>query len=38
MPKKLLTISIAAYNFEKYIAITLDSLVKSKYLNELEVL
>lgn len=38
MPKKLLTISIAAYNVEKYIAITLDSLVKSKYLNELEVL
>lgn len=38
MPKKLLTISIAAYNVEKYIAITLDSLVKSKYINELEIL
>ena len=38
MPKKLLTISIAAYNVEKYIANTLDSLIKSRYIDELEVL
>ena len=38
MPKKLLTISIAAYNVEKYIANTLGSLIKSRYIDELEVL
>ena len=38
MPKKLLTISIAAYNVEKYIALALDSLVKAEYINELEIL
>lgn len=38
MQKKLLTISIAAYNVEKYIAFTLESLIKSRYIDELEVL
>lgn len=38
MLKKLLTISIAAYNVEKYIANTLGSLIKSRYIDELEVL
>ena len=38
MPKKLLTISIAAYNVERYIANTLGSLIKSRYIDELEVL
>ncbi len=38
MPKKLLTISIAAYNVEKHIVNTLDSLIKSRYIDELEVL
>ncbi|MDG2943169.1 glycosyltransferase family 2 protein [Exercitatus varius] len=34
---KILTISIAAYNVENYIKETLDSLVASKYINELEI-
>ncbi len=36
--EKILTISIAAYNVEKYIKETLDSLVKSKAIDALEVL
>lgn len=34
---KILTISIAAYNVEAYIKETLDSLVASKYIDELEI-
>lgn len=34
---KLLTISIAAYNVADYIEETLDSLVSSKYINQLEI-
>ena len=35
---KLLTISIAAYNAEEYLANCLESLVKSKFLNEIEII
>lgn len=35
--KKILTISIAAFNVEKYIEETLESLVASKYIDELEI-
>lgn len=35
---KLLSISIAAYNVEKYLAKTLESLRESKYINDIEVL
>lgn len=34
---KILTISIAAYNVESYIKDTLESLIASKYINELEI-
>lgn len=34
---KILTISIAAYNVEEYITETLDSLVNSKYIDDLEI-
>lgn len=35
--RKLLTISIAAYNVESYIRETLDSIIKSKYIDDIEV-
>lgn len=35
---KLLTISIAAYNVEKYIDYALDSIIKSKYIDDIEVI
>ena len=35
---KILTISIAAYNAENYIAKCLDSLIKSKYLEQLDII
>jgi len=38
MKKKILTISIAAYNVEKYIQNTLDSLIISKNMDDMEVL
>ena len=38
MHNKVLTISIAAYNVEKYINTALDSLLSSKVLNDIEVL
>lgn len=37
MNTKILTISIAAYNAEKYIEKTLDSIIKSKYISNIEV-
>ena len=37
MNTKILTISIAAYNAEKYIEKTLDSIIKSKYISDIEV-
>ena len=37
MDSKILTISIAAYNVAGYISETLDSLVSSKYIDELEI-
>ena len=33
---KILTISIAAYNVEKYIGFALDSIIKSKYIDDIE--
>lgn len=36
--KKILTISVAAYNVEKYIRETLDSILKSKYIDEIEII
>lgn len=36
--KKILSISIAAYNVEKYIEETLDSILSSKYKNDIEIL
>lgn len=38
MPNKVLTISIAAYNVEKYIGILLDYVSKCKFLEQMEVL
>lgn len=35
---KILTISIAAYNVEKYLSETLDTLCDSRYINDIEVL
>ena len=34
---KILTVSVAAYNVEKYIRQNLESITKSKYIDEIEV-
>lgn len=36
--KKILTISVAAYNVENYISETLDSILKSKYKDDIEII
>ena len=36
--KKLLTVSIAAYNAEKYLKNCLDSILGSKHLDQIEIL